>query len=253
MSDQTTSLETMLDHTPTPAPEPQPIAAPEPGPAQQGESAAPPAAPVIQERESEPAVVPRKALEDERRKRQDYERRMEELERTLQEIRQPKQQPQAQPDWLLDPEAAARAQHEAFSQQIWETRVELSQEAMRARHPDYDEMEAVFRDIAARDPSLVARMKQSAVPAKFAYDTAKRIKWLQEVSDPNALEAKLEEKFLQKYGLKPGGQPQPQSHSPVAMSPVPRSLARSSSQQPRTERGTFAAKEGPTPLEDIID
>ena len=67
------------------------------------------------------------------------------------------------------------------------------------------------------------------------------------IADPNAYEAELEARILAKHGITPAGQPQGQA-KPRA--PVPKSLASTTSAQPRDESGKFAASRAS--LEDIL-
>lgn len=60
-------------------------------------------------------------------------------------------------------------------EEAWNTRVSLSQDLMRDQHKDYDEVEARFRKLIANDPGLQAQLGKAANPARFAYNTVKRL------------------------------------------------------------------------------
>lgn len=90
------------------------------------------------------------------------------------------------PDEIDDPEGAAawdaeRAQADEDAR--WADRVEMSKEIMRELHDDYDEAEAAFRAEAATNPSLRVQLRQSPLPAKFAYSEGKRILQVKEMGD----------------------------------------------------------------------
>jgi hypothetical protein len=177
------------------------------------------------------------------------ERRLAELEAAA----RPKAEAPPPPDPWADPEGALRYQAEQIERRIFTNAVLTSQRMMKQQHSDYYEVEAVFAEAAAQDPSLAAQLVQHPFPAEFAYQQGKRIKALREIGDDpdfyrSRLEAELEAKILARHGLAPGStESAPRPKAPPA--PVPRSLASTVNQQPRDDRGRFS---GPTPLEDII-
>lgn len=254
----TETLDNLLegDSTPAAAPTPEPVSTPAPEAAAKPEptgdpkSAAPPAdAPREQDERSQ---VPRKALEDERRKRQELERRFKELEEHVAAQRKP--QPEAQPpNWDLEPAAAARALEQQFAVRDYQTRVYMSERMLRREHEDYDEVARVFAEAASQNPALVQEVMAHPFPAEFAYDYGRRYKLLSEIgTDPDAYRSRIEADILAKHGITTGGTsaqsaPAPKSKQPAA--PVPRSLARDVSQQPRNSRGQF---EGPASLDELL-
>ena len=259
MSD-TNSFEDMLDAAPvgrTRKQEPEPqieAATPEPAPAPEPmgdkqESTAPPA-----DAKPEPvteAAVPQKALLDERRKRQELERKLKELEEKL-TAPQPKEEPPPAPNWELEPQQAASH----FQQQVdiarYQDRVAITEEMLREKHADYDEVAQIFAAAAKSNPQLAAQIFRAPNPARFAYTEGKRLKLLQDIGDdPDAYRSRLEAEILEKHGIKPG-QPVPAAAPAQAQRSapqVPRSLARDVSQQPRNQRGQF---DGPASLDDIL-
>ena len=200
--------------------------------------------------------VPRKALEDERRKRQDLERRLAELtsaatpqtSQPQNQQQQPRQQRQVppRPDPWTDPEGAAAYDQAMFQHQLFETRVITSVELMRTIKPDFDEVEKFFIEEAQRNPWLEQQLVIHPMPAKFAYEQGRRIKLMREIGDdPDAYERGLREKW--EAELEGRQQAPPQARAPSA----PKSLANTAS-QPRAKNGQYAAKDGFASLDDIL-
>lgn len=191
-------------------------------------------------------LVPRKALEDERRKRQETERRLTELEalaRANQERHQQRQTEQQPPDWWSDPEAAAQHQQRQFQIQIYETRLALGEELLSSRD-DYPDAKAAFIEAAQSDRNLALKLVQHTNPAKFAYETGRKILADREVGgDLAAYKAKLRAEWEAEQAAAGGRMPQ----APKA--PAPKSLAGQPSAQPRDSAGRFA---GPASLHDIL-
>lgn len=264
MSTESPSLEAMIDgHADAPPAEvtPSPAAAPEPT----GETAAAPPAADIKPADDGP-TVPRRALEDERRKRQEYEQKLNELENFIRQQQQPKPQPQPQPqqqeppppDYYADPEGYLRHYNqqiqahqarmaEQFQAQLFQTRAEHSAELMRLRHADYDEVEKVFVAAAQQSPHLVAEMANNPNPAKFAYEIGRYLKTMSEIgSDPDAyVERKLAERLAAS-----GNAPSPAQTPAKSAAPVPKSLASTTSAVPRNpSNGQFTSR---APLEDLL-
>lgn len=231
----------------------------QPAPSQQIETA--PAEPVEEKGDKEPApappadaqattdegpLVPRKALEDERRKRQDYEKRLQDLERKLQ-ARPPQQaKPKAPaPDWYVDPEQAAQQMHREFQYQIFATRLALGEEIF-GQKPGYADAKAAFTEAAQADPTLLERMVENENPTKFVFEQGRKIQAMREIGDdPLSYKQRLEEEFKAKYL----GQSQPATQPPKA--PAPKSLAGTTSTA-RDPQGRFASPSGPASLEELI-
>lgn len=207
------------------------------------DASAPPAA--ARELEDGP-LVPRKALEDERRKRQDYEKRFADLEAQIRANQPRQQQPepqQAPQDWWTDPEAAAAHQRQEFQFQIYETRLLLGEELLSSKE-DYEPAKAAFIQAANQDIGLARKMVSSRNPAKFAYETGKKILAQSEVGDDlNAYKAKLHAEWEAERGQAPS------TVTPSQKTPAPKSLAGQPSAQPRDTSGRF---QGPSSLQDIL-
>lgn len=228
------------DQTAIAQPEPQAV---EPPPQDQGvkaEAVPPPGMPAQEAPEGD--YIPKKAHLEERRKRQEAERRLKELEDRL------NHQPQhvEPPSWDMDPQSAAAQLHNQFAMQLFETKVATSEMLMRERHQDYDDIVAEFSEQARANPALIQQMMQHPSPAKFAYETGRQLRLMTEIgTDPEAYKAKLREQILAELGQSPT----PKADTKPA-APVPRSLARDVSQQPRNNRGQY---DGPPSLSELID
>lgn len=208
-----------------------------------------------EEKDDESPLVPRKALIEERKKRQDYERKLAEFEAKLAEFDKAKQPPpqqsmqqQAPPDPWVDPEGALAWERQQREVQLYETRVLMSEELM-SQKPDYEDAKRVFIAAAQADPSLAHKLVRHPMPAKFVYEEGRRLQALQEIGpDPSTyrqrLEAEIREQLMAEM--------QAQSSVPSTQrAPAPKSLAGTPNQVQRDKSGRFAPS-GPTPLEDII-
>lgn len=195
MSEET--LEDMLNNAEPPAPEvEEPVAEAEAGEAAPEPEAKEPETP--QEAETPeakqdgegPEAWTKAAVLDERRKRQELERKLAELEAAKAEDK-----PQ-RPDVFADPDGAfghvEQTLRQEMARQIHSTRLELSQEMMRTVYQDYDELESEFVDMAKDNPVLLQDLQQSANPAKFAYETAKKAREAAELKDVDKMRAKIE-------------------------------------------------------------
>jgi len=277
----TTSLEDILNNSVTPkattapAPEQEQPAPPEPEadlPSQEaaptGEqeptpSAAPPAAPVEEPLDKKISAFQRKA-EDETRKRQDYERKLQQAEAAIaerdryieaerQRLQQLAAQRQDEID-LYDPNQAKHYVNQIVAENLLVQKVITSQELMRDRHEDYDEVEAIFAEEMERDPSLQQKMWADPMPAKFAYTQGKKFKAMREIGDdPAAFKERIKQELLAEIQ---GQQPA----APAAAPPV-QTLARPVPQPPKTLAGVPSASrdpvkhpwKGPTPLDQLLN
>lgn len=230
--------------------------------------------------EQEPSDVAglKNALQAERRKRQESQKQLTEREQKLKDYEaliagtvsrinpqsqqetkpQDKAAPQI-PDPWTDPEGAFRYQQEQVQKALFKDRTEISQELMRTKHSDYDDVEKVFIEECKADPQLAQKLRTSSFPARFAYEQGKRIMALREIGpDPTAYKAKLEAEFRAKLAEEaaktepaPVASPAPAKQpASVAQPPAPPpSLAGVTSAGPRKVTQKF---EGPTPLDRIL-
>lgn len=246
-----------------PQPEPELDAGPEPEP-QQVETGEPNDVPPASERQDDGPLVPRKALEDERRKRQEKEQRLEQMEAWIaqqQQAMQPQPQAEQQPQvdldelWFEDPKAAAHYIHQQAESTINQRLAQQSEmmeqrffaqadQIARMKYEDYDETVEVFNKAIMSMPpqqghALWDQMRTSPDPAAFAYQTAKQMQMMQDVgADPSAYEEKIRQKVLAELGMADGNAPPAQqSRQPPAQ--VPRSLAGKTNTRPRNSAGQF--------------
>lgn len=250
---QGSDLDTLLE---SPAGEPQAMPEParqepaaEPVTGDKHESAVPPA---DAKPEAQPEEWTKQAVLDERRKRQDLEKKLKEYEARLQPAQQPpaQVQPETPPDWWSAPEQAAQALQTQFQQQVFETRVAMSERMMKQQHADYDDVSNLFAERAKSDPRLLQQLIAHPFPAEFAYQVGQQIKLLDEIgTDPAAYRAKVEAEIRAQLGQTQ--QPAPQGQKPIAQQ-VPRSLARDVSAQPRRSDGRFGALDAPASLDDLL-
>lgn len=227
--------------------------------------------------------VPRKALEDERRKRQELDRKLREYEARFQQQQQPQpqqyypQQPQQYqpqtgfqnyqqgmepPDPFIDPVGAFEYQQQMFDQRFnafvaetqrrdYERGIARSQRELAEKLPDYDELVVLGAEAAKQNPNLLMQITSSDLPGLVAYEEGKRIKALQTFgSDPDAYKAKLKAEIMAEMGLA-GSEPEAdhQQTNQPNKSPVPKSLATTPSSRPRNTKGQFVEAS----LEDILD
>lgn len=244
------SLESMLDETEAPAQEIAPAAHPETG----DNSAAPPADAQQQADPNDNApLVPRKALEDERRKRQEYERKLQEYEQAIAQ-QQPRAPQQAQPQqqrqpitaeqldelWFTNPaQAAAIVAQFAQQQAVVETEQrylsrELNRSEKRARKEHGDDTVN-----AAWQHALRSGKGQAFIEEDDPYGAL--VEWYS--TEKNALRAEL----MAEMGIQPGQQPAAPARTSA---PVPKSLATRTSAAPRNpSTGQFASRSS---LEDLL-
>ncbi len=135
------------------------------------------------------------AVIDERRKRQDLEKKFAELDRRFVELQAQKVQKEKakRPDPIEDPEGAANFDKQESKQGLWEMKVSLSQDFMRDKHKDYDEMEKKFQELVVNNVYLSQQLRLSANPARFAYQTAKAHVESQNFKDPSYVKNLKEE------------------------------------------------------------
>lgn len=166
----------------------------------------------------------------EKQKRKEAEKRLREYEAKLQEL----QRPQA-PDPSRDPNGYA----EHYQNQLIDERVNLSHEVAREKFEDYEDVMKGWDAACQADPSLYQRAITQKLPAEWAYQQLKRMKYLETIGDPEewmkTQRAQIEAELAAKYA-KPVEVPQP-------------SLANA------TGAGRVAnapAYSGPTPLKQIF-
>lgn len=226
-------------------------------------SAAPPAARQEEPLDKRISAFQQKA-EDETRKRQDYERKLQEAEKAIQErdayiarVRQwEAQQAAAKPEVdVYDPEQLTQyvqglvaQERQALQENLLVQKVVTSQELMRSRHEDYDELEGIFAEEMAKDPSLQRKMWADPFPARFAYDHAKRAKAMREIGDdPASYKQRVIDEYLAAQGAQPAAPPVQTQAKPVPQ--PPKSLAGVPSAARNVNKQSW---KGPTPLDQLL-
>ncbi len=222
--------------------------APKPESPPPGEAAEKPQA---EKAEARSTHVPLQALEDERRKRQELEReatQLREWHRQYQEavrqaqMRQHQAAPQPQPeqpqplawDWenpdkplqTLQQQLAQTAQEakQAADMAAWQRHVRMSVHMARTTHPDYDDMETAFIEVARRNPALIQQMYAHDHPGEFAYEVGRQARALSEIGDPVAYRQRIEAEARAKWEAERAESlaAQPAVHRPASL---PRTLA----------------------------
>lgn len=195
---------------PEPEPEPEPEGEPE-------EEAAPPAA--VQEH---PQSIPVTALLDEREKRQAAIARAEQAERRYQELqRQIQQQQQPQPDWLEDPENAARAQQSAIEQRL--ENQYLNQSQFLAEEKYGAELVEAAGKFVLQHPEFRNEIMSHRSPWHKAVEVYQRQQAIADIgTDPTAYREKIRAELLAELqGQQPASQPSRPATPPPSMSRAP--------------------------------
>lgn len=130
---------------------------------------------------SDERLVPLKAVQAEREKRQAAEQRLRELEAAQRE------QTERKVDPLEDPEGFA----EQVQRQVALVRFELHEEAMREKHADYDDVQAEFLTMAQSNPALMAEARNARNVPKFAYETVMKARELEKLKDVDTYKSDL--------------------------------------------------------------
>ena len=182
--------------------------------------------------------VPLKALEAERHKRQELERQIQEFQTPAEEV---------EPiDPFLEPDQFVQQTKTEISDEMFQMKTEMSQEMMRSTHQDYDEMEALFME-KVQDPKyaqvLSVGLRSAPMPAKYAYETAKTFKELENPQPANGPSDELKAQWKAEYleSLK-------EAETTKAVEAAPKSLADAPSADSRKD----PAWEGPKPLSSIL-
>ncbi len=157
----------------------------------------------------------------ERKKRQESEKKVKALEEELATLKQPKEEVK-RPDALDDPEGALAHVEKTLRGELWKEKFTLTQEIMREKHEDYEQLETHFSEMVKESPDLLKKFVEAKNPAKFAYDTAKKDLNIQKFSDPDYeknLEEELRKKILAEIGEKPEAAEAPAEKPKVKLPP----------------------------------
>src|SRR5262249_42765853 len=130
-------------------------------------------------------------------------------------------------------------------------RLSMSQEWARSAHTDYDEAEQYFVTAAEHNPTLIAQLRKSRNPAKFAYDVGKQAKLIAEIgTDPEAYRRRVREQIIAEMGQQAATTQETPATAPNVVPQPPKSLATKTSTAPRASKAL--GDEAPTPLEEIF-
>ncbi len=130
------------------------------------------------------------AVKDERAKRQEAQKRAEELERQLEELKRGDSKREL-PDVFDDQQGFVKSIRDEFTSELASAKLEMAREFMMESHPDYEEMEQKFIEIAKENPVLRSQAQKASNPAKFAYQQAKKYVEWQEMQDVDKFKEKM--------------------------------------------------------------
>jgi hypothetical protein len=205
--------------------------------------AAPPAA-----TDDEGPPIPRKALLDERSKRQALEAELQRAREQLQAFQYP---PQAPPSIFDDEQGweqhfGQTVVQQAVSQATQNARLDMSEMMVRQAHPDFEEKKAAFLEAMQATPGLAERARQDPHPWNFAYQYVVNQQRMNELSAVNVadLEAKLRAQIQAEYEAKAGG---------ALQASLPAGVPPSLSGQRNVGSRQGPAWAGPSPLSDILN
>lgn len=157
-------------------------------------------------------LVPLHELKSERTKRQEearlreaaekraqeLEQRYQEAERRLQQAAQPPQQPIQPPDMFADPEGYTQYQQAILGEQLYASRVALSNELLADKLPEYNKTVDYAIDKLGQNPIFRQRLISHPLPGKYAYEEGKRLMAMERIGpDPDAFEANLRKQIAE--------------------------------------------------------
>lgn len=213
------------EQTPAAEPTPEPIAEPPQGVKQEAESPSPEK---IEER-----MVPLKALEEERRKRQEAESRLTQKE------------PVKTPDVFEDPEGYQKHMAETLQQVTFNERCNISQFLAKRDYPDLDAKLETFQELVKDYPQYLNQIRNSPSPYHEMADIVNKHEKLKSLENVDQVEAKLraeiEAKVRAEYEAKA-------KKDAALKASIPTSLVDAPSKGPI--RGNEWS--GPTPLKDLF-
>jgi len=256
-------IDAFLGATPAaePAPAPTPAAAPPEAPpaADKATEAKPPPddAEPPEALDGEP-VIPRRAYEDERRKRQDWKEKaaraegeLAELRRQMEEAKRPQPAPPQQMPAMppIDPSQDPQGFVQRVQSVMLNERLNNSEMFLREKiGPEKtEEYVAEFKQAAERDPTLYGKLYSQANPYGWLQKEVERMRVLRDVGDdPNSYRERLIAEERAKWEAE-RATPVPQQMPVSPAAGQPRSLATARSVAPRSA----PQWSGPTPLNEI--
>lgn len=132
--------------------------------------------------ESPETAAYKRAMREEREKRQALEAKLRELQTPKQPV-----------DPWSDLPGALKSTQEQIREELFVERCNLTEEIVRQKHSDFDSVREVFVEAANANPALWAQIRQERNPAEFVYREGLRIRELKDVGgDFTAYRAKIE-------------------------------------------------------------
>jgi len=256
----------------TPAPQPTPAPTPTPTPEPTEKPTEPPPAKEAKQADPEPddadpptalegePVIPRRAYEDERRKRQDWKEKAaraegerDALRRQLEEAQRPQQPPPQPvyrappPDPNTDPQGYQQYAHQVEMERQINQNLNYSEWMLRDKLGDetVSALQAEFKRMAEQDQTLFQKMYSQPHPYRWMQQQVERHRAMAEIGDdPAQFRAKVEAEARAKWEAEARSQPAPVSPA-AGMQP---SLATARSVAGRSA----AAWTGEPSLDDVV-
>ena len=135
-----------------------------------------------------PQMVPLAAKQAEKEKRQAAEDRARQAEAQLADF-QRQQQKQNKVDIFDKPD-------EYMNQFAMNLKAQISEEMVKDMYDDYDSVMDHFETMVKDNPSIYAETMQTGMPAKSAYQKAKKDMMMKEIGDPSSYREKLKAELL---------------------------------------------------------
>lgn len=205
-------------------------------PAAQPQSAAKTEAPPASDQDTLNGMVPRAALEDERKKRRDLEQRIARLEQG----RQPEDQ--SYPDPIVDPDAFIQRQ----AADLFQDRLAITEEILtdRVGADQYRAAEKAVLETARANPewgkSFADHLVRQRNPAKFTYEVGQQLQQQADMNDPVKARERLKAEILAELGHAPSARghvdPVNKPSVPVSLASVPSSGPRNAGPRPVKRR-----------------
>lgn len=141
----------------------------------------------------------KKAVLDERKKRQERDSEIEKLKKELEDLKAGKTKPEVEQedeediDLIENPEGFKAKLKQDMELQILQTRIDFDQLRMREKHKDYDDVVEKFKDFAKDKPEIIKDFQKAQFPAQFAYDYVKNYEIHEKLKNPESLAKYREE------------------------------------------------------------
>lgn len=168
--------------------------------------------------------------------------------------------PPKPPSVFEDEEGYTNHLNTQIAQQVFAAKLELSEENARERFPDLAQIMGTVEDeqgvahvnwinAVRKNPALSQQFERAADPVRFAYQTLKKLKVMEEIGDdPNAYRERLRAEIAAELAAKATATPAAPAVGAKPAPVIPQTLAGTASKASR-EAPEF---NGPKPLEDII-